>query len=59
MFNVVFLFGHFQMHHIFFVGTGLRTSVNKTKSAAFCRNSRLKSSCTSSTVNLTLEVIPM
>ena len=43
MFNIVLSFGHFQTHRIFFVGTGLPTGVNETKSAAFCRNSRLKS----------------
>ena len=59
MFNIVFLFGNFQRHRIFFVGIGLPTSVNETKPAVFCRNSRLKGSCTSSTVNLKFEVILM
>ena len=57
MFNIVFSFGHFQIYCIFFVGIGLPAGVNETKSSAFCRNSRLKSSCT--TVNLTFEVILM
>ena len=41
---------------IFFVGIGLLTCVNKTNSASFCRNSRLKSSFISSNVNLTFEI---
>ena len=45
--------------YVFFVGIGLPTGVNKTKSAVFCKNSRLKSNCISSTVNLTFEVIFM
>ena len=45
--------------YVFFVG-GLRIGVNKTKSDVFCQNSRLKSSCiSSSTVNLIFEAILM
>ena len=33
--NIVFSFGHCQTHPIFFVGIGLPTGVNETKSAAF------------------------
>ena len=53
------LFGHLKTHRIFFVGIGLPTGINETKLAAFCRNSRLKTSCTPSSVNFTFEVILM